>query len=246
MICIVLAAGYATRLYPLTENFPKPLLEIKGKTILDWLIDDIASTNAIQKYVVVTNDKYYNHFINWEKGKELDITVLNDKTTSNENRLGAVRDIQFAIEELKLDDDLFIIAGDNVLDFSFKGFISYFLEKKASCIMRYYERSIQILQKCGVIEIDNHDLILNMEEKPACPKSNWAVPPFYIYHKNDIKYLAKGIKEGCKTDAPGSFIVYLCKKVKVFAMLMSGKRYDIGDIESYEKAQNEYGGINGQ
>ena len=100
MICIVLAAGYATRLYPLTENYPKPLLEVKGKTILDWLIDDIASTNKIEKYIIISNDKYYKHFCEWKKTKDLDIILLNDKTTTNENRLGAVKDIEFAIDTL--------------------------------------------------------------------------------------------------------------------------------------------------
>ncbi len=244
MICVILAAGYATRLYPLTENFPKPLLELNGKTILDWLIDDIDKTNIISQYVVISNDKYYLHFMEWKKTKDLKISVLNDGTTSNENRLGAVKDIQFAIDALSLDDDLLIIAGDNVLDFSLKAFINYFHQKNASCVMRYFEPSPERLKKSGVVEIDNNELILNMEEKPDIPKSHWVVPPFYIYKKSDAGLVNQGIREGCKTDAPGSFIAWLSQRNKVFAMQMPGKRYDIGDIASYEKAQKEYGGIN--
>ena len=244
MICIVLAAGYATRLYPLTENYPKPLLEVKGKTILDWLIDDIASTNKIEKYIIISNDKYYKHFCEWKKTKDLDIILLNDKTTTNENRLGAVKDIEFAIDTLKLNDDLLVIAGDNVLDFSFKGFIDYFYNKKASCVMRYSEKLEEKLRTCGVVEIDKNDLIINMEEKPEKPKSEWLIPPFYIYKKQDAALIKKAIESGCGTDAPGSYISWLCKHTNVFAMQMQGKRYDIGDLKSYEQVKREYGGIN--
>lgn len=243
MICLILAAGYATRLYPLTENFPKSLLKIKGKTILDWLVDDIAEAGIVKEYVVISNAKYYEHFIEWKKTKSLPITVLNDGTTSNENRLGAVKDIQFAVETLRLDDDLLVIAGDNVLDFSLQKLIGYFQEKQAACVMRYFEPSSEKLKKCGVVETDQNDLIIHMEEKPAKPKSNWAVPPFYAYPKRDVKLIKKGIEEGCGTDAPGSFVAWLCKQTKVYALEMTGRRYDIGDLESYQKAQEAYGGI---
>ena len=133
MICMVLAAGYATRLYPLTENFPKPLLKVKDKTILDWLLDDIDSAKEISKYVIISNHKFVEHFENWAKNKKLSapIVVLDDGSTDNDNRLGAVKDIEFAIEKENIDEDLLIIAGDNVLDFSFGGFINYFKEKKS-------------------------------------------------------------------------------------------------------------------
>ena len=134
MKCIILAAGYATRLYPLTENFPKPLLEVKGKTILDWLVDDISSTNQIDEFIIISNHKYFDSFDKWIKAKKcsVEIKLLDDGTTSNENRKGAVADIQFAIDELKLNDDLLVIAGDNVLDFSLSNFINYFKSSKRS------------------------------------------------------------------------------------------------------------------
>ena len=244
MKCLILAAGYATRLYPLTENFPKPLLEVKGKTILDWLIDDIDTCGLVDQYIVVSNHKFVQHFEKWAANKKQNITVLDDGTTSNETRLGAVKDIQFAIDELKLDDDLLVIAGDNVLDFSLVTFIQYAQEKKTSCIMRYYEPKMERLKKSGVLVVENDGLVINMQEKPVEPKSTWCCPPFYFMAKKDVPLVGKGIEEGCGTDAPGSFIAWLYKKVRVYAMRMLGKRYDIGTLESYEQIKATYGGIN--
>ena len=136
MKCLILAAGYATRLYPLTENFPKPLLMVGEKTILDWLIDDIDASEEIDEYVVISNHKYAHCFYEWAKDKNVEITIVDDGTVSNETRLGAVRDIEFAINKLALDSDMLVIAGDNVLDFSLTEFVSYAKEKNASCIMR--------------------------------------------------------------------------------------------------------------
>ena len=243
MKCLILAAGYATRLYPLTENFPKPLLTVRDKTILDWLIDDIDTLNAVDEYVVISNHKFAPHFEAWAKENTKKITVVDDGTSTNETRLGAVKDIQFAIEKLHLDDDMLVIAGDNLLDFSLTKFIQYAKTKQTTCIMRYFESSEKKLQKCGVAEVDDTDKIIRLTEKPAEPKSNWACPPFYYYKKEDVQLVAKGIEAGCGTDAPGSFIAWLCTQTPVHAMEMPGKRYDIGNLESYQKVQEEYKGI---
>lgn len=243
MKCLVLAAGYATRLYPLTENFPKPLLQVKGKTILDWLVDDIASCGLVDEFVIISNHKFAHHFENWANGKAHKITVVDDGTSSNETRLGAVKDILFAITQQNIDDDMLVIAGDNVLDFSLGKFINYSLEKKASCIMRYYEADAKKLLKCGVVTIDDYDKILNMTEKSPTPATNWCTPPFYFYTKSDAKLIKQGIESGCGVDAPGSFIAWLCKIVDVYAMEMPGKRYDIGNLESYEAVKSDYNGI---
>jgi glucose-1-phosphate thymidylyltransferase len=243
MKCLILAAGYATRLYPLTENFPKPLLDVKGKTILDWLVDDIDTSGLVDQYVVVSNHKFVHHFEKWADGKSQSIIVLDDGTLSNETRLGAVKDIQFTIDELKLDDDLLIIAGDNVLDFSLVKFIQYTQEKKTSCIMRYFEPKLQKLQKSGVIVVENDGLVINMQEKPEKPLSTWCCPPFYFIVKTDVPLVATAIEAGCGTDAPGSFITWLYKKVSVYAMRMPGKRYDIGTLESYEQIKASYQGL---
>ena len=243
MKCLILAAGYATRLYPLTENFPKPLLPVKGKPILDWLVDDIDALGVIDEYVVISNHKFAHHFDAWAKSKAQRVTVVDDGTESNETRLGAVRDVQFAIDKLGLDDDMLVIAGDNLLDFSLTSFIEYALSKKTSCIMRYYEADEKRLTKCGVVQTDASDKIINMEEKPAMPKSHWCCPPFYYYTREDAKLVRVGIERGCGTDAPGSYIAWLCKETAVHAMEMPGRRYDIGNLESYKKVEEEYCGV---
>ena len=243
MKCLILAAGYATRLYPLTENFPKPLLKVGDKTILDWLVDDIDNAGMVDEYVVISNHKFAHHFEKWAKTKTQKITVVDDGTSTNETRLGAVMDIKFAIDKLLIDDDMLVIAGDNVLDFSLVKFVEYAKQKNTSCIMRYFEPSEAKLHKCGVVEIYDDDKILSMEEKPDEPKSNWCCPPFYYYTREDAKLIDEGIKAGCGTDAPGSYIAWLCTKVPVHAMEMPGRRYDIGDLESYSQVQKEYKGI---
>ena len=243
MKCLILAAGYATRLYPLTENFPKPLLDVNGKTILDWLVDDIDTLGVIDEYVVISNHKYAHHFISWAEKKPMKITVIDDGSTSNETRLGAVRDIQFAIDELALDDDMLVIAGDNVLDFSLTHFVKYAMNKGKSSVMRYFESDTKRLTKSGVLAVDESDLVVDMTEKPAVPLTNWCCPPFYYYTRRDAQLVREGISDGCGTDAPGSYIAWLCKKTEVYAMQMPGKRYDIGTVETYEQVKKEYKGI---
>lgn len=243
MKCLILAAGYATRLYPLTENFPKPLLTVGDKTILDWLVDDIDTADSVDEYVVISNHKFAHHFDAWAKTKSQKVTVVDDGTSTNETRLGAVKDIQFAIDQLNLDDDMLVIAGDNVLDFSLTEFVAYAKKKDTSCIMRYYEPDDKKLLKCGVVTIDENDKILNMTEKSSTPATHWCCPPFYYYTKADAKLVQKGIDNGCGTDAPGSYIAWLCKQTSVHAMEMPGKRFDVGNLESYEKIKSEYSGI---
>ncbi|MCF0261559.1 MAG: nucleotidyltransferase family protein [Sphaerochaetaceae bacterium] len=241
MTCIVLAAGYATRMYPLTLDFPKPLLDVGGKPILDWLCDDIASCN-VENFVIISNHKFYEHFASWAKNRT-NTVVLDDGSMDNDSRLGAVKDIEFAIETLKLDDDLLVIAGDNVLDFSFAPFLNYFKDKQTTCIMRYFIPNIKGPCKYGICTIGDNDKVVKMVEKPLEPESPWAVPPFYIYKKADIGLFKEGIEGGCGTDAPGSFIEWLCKQTTVHAMEMPGQRYDVGSIEGYEKIKKEYRGI---
>ena len=243
MKCMILAAGYATRLYPLTENFPKPLLEVQGKAILDWLIEDMDKAGVIDEYVVISNHKYAHHFHSWAKEHKQKITVVDDGTSTNETRLGAVRDIQFAMDALNIREDVLVMAGDNLLDFSLTKFIDYALQKKTSCIMRYYEADAARLRRSGVVTLDEQERVLEMAEKPQNPASNWCSPAFYYYTAADAARIAEGIADGCHTDAPGSYVAWLCKRAVVYAMEMPGKRYDIGNLQSYEAVQKEYKGL---
>ena len=241
MKCIVLAAGYATRLYPLTKDFPKPLLKVADKTILDHLLDDIHNSGKVDEFIVVSNHVFYHHFTDWAKEKSYKITLLDDGTTSNENRLGAVKDIAFAIDTLKLADDLLVIAGDNLLSFTLGEFIDYFEGKNTTVIMRYFESDYESLKKRGVIEALDGDRVLGMVEKSPQPPTNWCVPPFYIYKQSDIHLIKEAIESGVSTDAPGSFTAWLTKKTVVNSWEMTGERYDIGNIESYEKVKEIFG-----
>ena len=245
MKCLILAAGYATRLYPLTRNMPKPLLKVGEKTILDWLVDDIDTSGAVDQYIVISNHKYASHFQRWAAGRGQPISIVDDGTCANENRLGAVRDIQFAIDRLKLHDDLLIIAGDNVLDFSLARFIQYAQEKKTSCAMRYYETDENRLKKSGVAELGEDGVLLSLEEKPEQPKSPWCTPPFYFYTARDAARIREAIDNGCGTDAPGSLLAWMCQRSTVHSMEMPGRRYDIGSLESYEQVKTAYRGITG-
>lgn len=241
MTGIILAAGYATRMYPLTLNFPKPLLEVGGKKIIDHLLED-GERSGIERFIVVSNHKFISLFREWAEGKE-NVMVLDDGSVDNEHRIGAVKDIEFAIEKAGINDDTLILAGDNVLDFSLSSFIEYGKKKGTSCIMRHRETDKARLRKTGVVVIDQSDLVLSMEEKPKEPKSEWAVPPFYYYVKEDLPLIKEGIENGCGTDAPGSFVSYLAERRPVHAFLMPGKRFDVGSIEGYEKIRKEYKGI---
>lgn len=249
MKCLILAAGYATRLYPLTENFPKPLLKVGDKAILDWLIDDLEQTGLIDEYIVISNHRFADIFREWADNKRLSvsgyrlaISVIDDGTSTNETRLGAVKDIELGIRTRNVEDDLLVMAGDNLLDFSLGGFIKYAQTKGTTCIMRYHEPNTERLHKCGVVEIDVDDRILSMEEKPAQPKSHWCCPPFYYYRKEDLPLVSKGIAEGCGTDAPGSFIAWLCTQTPVHAWEMPAARHDIGSLETYKEACRIYEG----
>ncbi len=243
MKCIILAAGYATRLYPLTQNFPKPLLPVGGKPILDWLVEDISS--FVDEIAAVTNHKFADQFISWTQDKIISVgkrmRVVDDGTETNETRLGAVRDIKLAVDMIGADDYL-VMAGDNVLDFSLVPFIRYAQEKGTSCVMAHPETRLEALQKTAVITTDESGLITSYEEKPISPRGTLAVPPFYYYKFSDIARIGEALDDGCGFDAPGSFAAWLSKKVPMHAWKMNGSRHDIGDMKSYEAVRDSYSG----
>lgn len=243
MICILLCAGYATRLYPLTQNFPKPLLKVGNKTIVNYILDDLENIPQITKYVIISNHKFIEHFKTWETEQTYSksLVILDDGSTENDNRLGAVNDIKFAIESLNITEDVLVVAGDNVLDFSLKGFVEFAMQKNAPCVMCQEENNLQKQRKTAIITRANDGLITSYEEKPDVPKGNFAVPPFYYFRAQDIAMIDRAIAEGCNTDAPGSFAAWISANTAMYAWLMPGKRYDIGDMASYEKAAKIFG-----
>ena len=240
---IVVAAGYATRLGELTKNFPKPLLKIGENTILGRMLDDIDKIPEIDEHVIITNHKFAPIFEDWAKEQTYSkkITIVDDGTSTNETRLGAVCDLLFAMEKLNIDDDLLVVAADNLLFFSFREFVDFAKEKGTSCIMCHEQPSIEKLQRTGVVVLDEKHRVLNMEEKPQEPKSHWAVPPFYLYQKKDLDLIRHSVENGCGKDAPGNLAHYMVDHTVMHAWPMSAGRFDIGSLDTYYEAVERFG-----
>lgn len=240
---IVIAAGYATRLGELTKNFPKPLLKIGENTILGRMLDDIDKIPEIDEHIIITNHKFASIFEEWASKQSYmkPVTIVDDGTETNDTRLGAVCDLLFAMDKLKIDDDMLVVAADNILFFSFQEFVDFAKEKGTSCIMCHEQPSIEKLQRTGVIVLDDNDMVLNMEEKPQEPKSHWAVPPFYIYLKKDLDKVRHSVENGCGKDAPGNLAHYMVEQVEMHAWKMTAGRFDIGSLDTYKEACEKFG-----
>ena len=242
MKTIVIAAGYATRLGELTRNFPKPLLKIGSNTILGRMLDDIDQIPDITEHIIITNHKFAHFFEEWAGDSwKKPITIVDDGTSTNETRLGAVCDLLFAMEKLNIDDDLLVVAADNLLFFSFQEFVDFAKQKGTSCIMCHEQPSIEKLQRTGVVELDADMKVLGMEEKPQVPKSHWAVPPFYIYLRHDLDLVRHSVENGCGKDAPGNLAHYMVEHTTMHAWPMSAGRFDIGSLDTYYQAIELYG-----
>lgn len=244
---IVIAAGYATRLGELTKNFPKPLLKIGESTILGRMLDDIDLIPDINEHIIITNHKFAPKFQEWAKNQTYSkpITILDDGTETNETRLGAVCDLLFALEKLSIDDDVLVVAADNLLFFSFSDFVEFSKQKNSSCIICHEQKELAKLQRTGVVVLNDNQKVINMEEKPQVPKSTWAVPPFYIYLKKDLDLVRHSVENGCGKDAPGNLAHYLCEQTSMYAWPMAGTgenlRFDIGSLDTYKEACEKYG-----
>lgn len=244
---IVIAAGYATRLGELTKDFPKPLLKIGSNSILERMIDDIDRIPEVDEHIIITNHKFAHHFEDWKAQMNYDkpITIVDDGTETNDTRLGAVCDLLFAMNKLSIDDDMLVVAADNLLFFSFADFVKFAYANGTSCIICHKQPSKERLQRTGVVVLDADNKVLNMEEKPQEPKSNWAVPPFYIYLKKDLDLVRHSVENGCGKDAPGNLAHYLCDHTTMHAWPMAGTgenlRFDIGSIDTYNEAREKYG-----
>jgi len=243
MKTIVVAAGYATRLGELTKNFPKPLLEIGHNTILGRLLDDIDTIADIDEHIIITNHRFAHIFEKWASRQHYTkpLTIIDDGTDTNETRLGAVGDLLYTMDKLQIDDDLLVVAADNLLFFSFREFVEFAKEKQTSCIMYHEQPSIEKLQRTGVVVLDDNNRVLEMAEKPQVPKTHFAVPPFYIYLRKDLDLICHALENGCGNDAPGNLAHYMVDNTTMHAWPMSAGRFDIGSLDTYYEACEKFG-----
>ncbi len=242
MKCILLCAGYATRLFPLTQNFPKALLEVGGRAILDYTLDKVNEIDEIDEIYLVTNAKYTPHFEKWaeEKNNVKKITVFNDGTTNNDDRLGAIGDIQFTIDKANINDDILVLATDNLFDFKLVDFYEFYKTKNAPSVCVREENDINLLKRVGVAKLDENMQIMDFEEKPAEPKSKYAVYAEYIYPKEVLPEIKRYLEEGNSCDAPGNLVAYMYKKMPTYAYAFKGECYDVGTHDALAQVNELY------
>ena len=242
MIAILLCAGYATRLYPLTQDFPKPLLSVADKAVIEYVVEQIAGLPAIDCIHIVTNDKFYSHFSKWAAKKTtsdsapIPIHVHNDGTSSNANRLGAVGDLHFILKKLGTSQPMLVSAADNIYRFSIDGLWQQFLSENRHLVIALPQMNLSKLQRTGVLELDDQDQVLRLHEKPRVPPSTWSCPPLYFLQPSAREHLENLMAAETVPDAPGYFIDYLCRHESVVAQKVNGSRLDIGDVASYREA----------
>ena len=235
MKCILLCAGYATRLFPLTENYPKALLEIgEGKPLLNYTIEEINHLEEIEEIYLVTNDRFYQAFKDWAE------QLNSDHTVSNDDRLGAIGDIQYTINSKNIFDDIMIILGDNLFEFDLRKAMDFYYEKKAPVVGGQYENDTDLLMRLGVIEADKDGKIIGFEEKPPQPKGNIKSLGIYIYPKHIVSVLKQYLEEGNKPDAPGYFLSYLYQKEPVYVYPFEGNWFDVGTHEALAEVRKLY------
>jgi glucose-1-phosphate thymidylyltransferase len=234
MKAVVLAAGYATRLYPLTLNRPKPLLEVGGRPMLDWVLDRLEEM-GVDETIVVTNAKFTPHFEEWAKDKR-NVHVVNDGTTSNDDRLGAIGDLVFVLETLGLDDDLVVVAGDNLFLDDISGFAAYGRGVDAPVIAVHDVGDLSLMREYNQVEIDEDGRVLFMEEKPEHPRTTLAAVALYYYPRRVLPLLEQYLAEGNNPDQPGRLPEWLHSRTDVYAWPFPGDWYDIGSREQLEEA----------
>jgi glucose-1-phosphate thymidylyltransferase len=231
MKALILAAGYATRLRPLTDSIPKQLLPVGGRPMVDWILDRIEETSADEVHLV-TNARFAADFERWAEHK--DVMVHNDGTTSNEDRLGAIGDIRF----VGLDDELLVIAGDNLFDYSLADYEAYWREREGSCIAVLDVGDRELARKYGIVDVDENDRVIGFVEKPADPPTTLCATATYLYTREHARLIATYLAEGNPPDQPGNYIAWLHRLAPVYAYRFEGEWYDIGDGDQLLEADN--------
>ncbi len=243
MKAIVLAAGYATRMYPLTKDRPKPLLPVGSKRVLDYLLERLATVPELDTVFVVTNSRFYPHFVRWrdEVRHTRDwpwrhLEIVDDGTWDNETRLGAIGDIHFVIRSNDLDDELIISSGDNIFPFDFSEPFAFFRQVGADTVTIRTIDDLDFLRRTGVVEVDASGRVIGFQEKPKEPKSKYACPTLYFLRRETVPLVGRYLDEGNDKDAPGNLVAWLHKVVPVYAWHFDGELLDIGHLDSYAYA----------
>lgn len=237
MKAIILCAGYATRLYPLTLDKPKPLLPVKGKPLLNYVIEKLEKVPDIEGIFVVTNDKFYDSFLDWSKdlNSSKKIKIINDQTKSNEDRLGGLGDLNFVLKRENIDENLIVLAGDNLFESDLNEIVDFFKQQGKNTIGLYDIKDISKARNFGVLEIDSDGKIISYEEKPENPKSSLISTAVYLYTKEELEKIREYMKTDLPKEGPGYLIPYFMKSQNVYGFVFDGKWWDIGSKETYEE-----------
>lgn len=235
MKALILAAGYATRLYPLTETIAKPLLTIGGRPMVDYILERIREADPLEVHLV-TNSKFAGAF---SERAPADVIVHDDGTTSESDRLGAIGDLRLVVERAGIDDDWLVVAGDNLFDYSLRDYVSWWRSKGvASAVALYEHPDVELVKQYGVVELDEHERVVSFVEKPPEPASNLAATACYLFHHEHLKLLATYLDDGNLPDQPGRFVEWLHRRAPVYGYRFSGEWLDIGDRAQLLEADN--------
>ena len=243
MTIIILAAGYATRLYPLTLDKPKPLLKVGKKTILEYIFDKIVQLAEVNKCYIVTNQKFFGVFRKWAENYafSVPIEVVNDETATNETRLGAIRDIDFVIKKQGIKDDILVIGGDNLFEFRLKDFVEFAKQYKPDFSFAVFDiGDIEKARQYGVVKLDGSNKVINFEEKPQNPQSTLISTCVYYFPKEKLNLITDFLSSGNKADATGNYIKWLSETDGIYGFAFKESWYDIGDIKSLKEADSKY------
>ena len=244
MKALILAAGYGTRLYSLVKDTPKALLAINGRPIIDYILDRIRDINGLNEVVLVTNDKFYLNFQQWAGRQNAfphPIRIVNDGTKTPDDRLGSIGDIEFALKETQITDDVLVVGGDNLFDYNISAYIDFARTKSPSVSIGLYDiGDLKAATQFGVVGLDENAKIISFEEKPEKPRSTLVAMCFYYLPKSSLGLINDYLTESKLSDTAGDYIRWLYQKNGVYGFVFTGKWYDIGSVEAYKEAQKEF------
>lgn len=242
MKAILLVAGYAKRLYPITENFPKALLTIGGKTMLDRLVEKILSLDPIDEVHIVSNHKFIGHFRQWAADRpHWPLVVHDDGTVSEADRLGAIGDLSFVLKKTGMDEDILVCAGDNWLDIDWQAVMDRFQEKKAPLLLVQRTDDLDMLRRFAVVQLDANGKVTHMIEKPEHPASDLAAFALYLYPHWVIPMVEQYLAEGNAKDAPGYLAEWISAHADTYVFVAEKPCYDIGTVDALRFMRERYG-----